>query len=191
MAGIRHVLHAAAFGLAALAFAAPEGAAQSTPVSGDILVLNQDRLLSQTQYGQRIQRELEAASSALAAQNREIEAQLTAEELELTDLRATLEPADFREMADEFDERVSSIRAAQDAKTRDLQSQAEAARQRFFEEIVPILLDLVESEGAAVLLDSRTVLLSAGSVDITDRAISEIDTALGQGGVAPLFTTFD
>lgn len=191
MAWVRHVLHAAAFGLAALAFAAPDATAQGVPVSGDILVLNQDRLLSQTEYGQRIQRELEAASTALAGQNREIEMQLTAEELELTELREALETEDFRALADEFDERVSGIRAAQDAKTRDLQAQADAVRQRFFEEIVPILLELVEAEGAAVLLDSRTVLLSAGSVDITDRAISEIDMALGQGGVAPLFSALD
>lgn len=191
MAWVRHVLHAAAFGLAALAFAAPAATAQGAPVSGDILVLNQDRLLSQTQYGQRIQRELEAASTALAAQNREIETQLTAEELELTELRETLATEDFRAMADEFDERVSGIRAAQDAKTRDLQAQADAVRQRFFEEIVPILLELVEAEGAAVLLDSRTVLLSAGSVDVTDRAIAEIDDVLGQGGVAPLFSALD
>lgn len=191
MAWVRHVLHAAAFGLAALAFAAPDATAQGAPVSGDILVLNQDRLLSQTQYGQRIQRELEAASTALAAQNREIETQLTAEELELTELRETLATEDFRAMADEFDERVSGIRAAQDAKTRDLQAQADAVRQRFFEEIVPILLELVEAEGAAVLLDSRTVLLSAGSVDVTDRAIAEIDDVLGQGGVAPLFSALD
>jgi Skp family chaperone for outer membrane proteins len=184
-------LHAAAFGLAVLAFSAPDARAQSGPVASDILVLNQDRLLGQTQYGLRIQRELEAASAALAAQNREIEAQLMAEELQLTELRETLETAEFRELADEFDERVTGIRAAQDAKTRDLQAQAEAARQRFFEEIVPILLDLVEAEGAAVLLDSRSVLLSAGSVDITDRAIAAIDAALSQGGVTPLFTTFD
>ena len=191
MAWGRPILHAAAFGLAVLAFSAPDARAQSGPVASDILVLNQDRLLGQTQYGLRIQRELEAASAALAAQNREIEAQLMAEELQLTELRETLETAEFRELADEFDERVTGIRAAQDAKTRDLQAQAEAARQRFFEEIVPILLDLVEAEGAAVLLDSRSVLLSAGSVDITDRAIAAIDAALSQGGVVPLFTTFD
>lgn len=188
MGWTRNVLHAAAFGLAALACAAPDAAAQTRPAAADILVLNQDRLLNQTEYGQRIQREIEAASSALALQNRSIEAQLTAEELELTDRRAALPADEFRELADEFDNRVSGIRAAQDAKTRDLQAQADTARQRFFEETVPILLELVEARGAAVLLDSRTVLLSAGGVDITDQAILAIDEAIGSGGDAPLIS---
>jgi Skp family chaperone for outer membrane proteins len=188
MGSTRSVLHAAAFGLAALAFSAHSAAAQGGAETADILVLNQDRLLAQTDYGLRIQQELEAASAALAAQNRQIEARLTAEELELTDLRATLPTEDFRVLADEFDVRVTGIRAAQDATVRDLQTQAEGAQQRFFAESVPILLELVEQRGASVLLDSRTVLLSAGGVDITDLAIAAINDALGDGGEALLIS---
>ena len=178
-------LRAAALGLAALLFAAPLAAQTGVPRDA-VLVLNQDRLLSQTAYGARIQTELEAASRALAAENRRIEEQLTTEELELTELRRTLPADEFRELADEFDARVSEIRLAQDAKTRDLQAQAELARQRFFEASVPILLELVEERGAAVLMDSRTVLLSAGEVDITEAAIARIDARLGEGGDEPL-----
>ncbi len=188
------IFRAAALGLAALFVSPLPAAAQvGAPLrpgepAAAILVLNQDRLLSQTEFGQRIQREIEAASAALAAENRRIEAQLTEEELELTERRPTMPAEDFRVLADDFDLRVSGIRAAQDAKTRDLQSQADAARQTFFEEIVPVLLSLVEARGAAVLLDSRTVLLSAGSVDITDDAIAAIDEALGEGGEEPMIS---
>lgn len=189
------LLHAAAFTLAAFALASlqllapsPVQAQTNAPQAAAILVLNQDRLLTQTEFGQRIQIELDATSQALAAENRQIEAQLTEEELELTERRPTMSPEDFRTLADEFDTRVVAIRAAQDAKTRDLQAQAEAAQQRFFEETLPILLEIVQARGAAVLLDSRTVLLSAGSVDITDAAIVAIDEALGQGGDAPLIS---
>lgn len=181
------LLRAAALGLAALAVSAPVGMAQTlAPPAGSILVLNQDRLLTQTEFGQRIQQELDAASQALAAENRQIESQLTDEELDLTERRPLIAPEDFRVLADEFDARVVAIRAAQDAKGRDLQTQSEAAQQRFFEETFPVLLEIVEARGAAVLLDSRTVLLSAGSVDITDAAIVAIDEALGDGGEDPL-----
>lgn len=181
------MLRAAALGLAALAVSAPVGMAQTlAPPAGSILVLNQDRLLTQTEFGQRIQQELDAASQALAAENRQIESQLTDEELDLTERRPLIAPEDFRVLADEFDARVVAIRAAQDAKGRDLQTQSEAAQQRFFEETFPVLLEIVEARGAAVLLDSRTVLLSAGSVDITDAAIVAIDEALGDGGEDPL-----
>lgn len=151
-----------------------------------VLVLNQERLLAQSQYGQRIQRELEAASQALSQENREIEAQLTSEELRLTEQRPTMPPAEFRVLADEFDDRVEAIRSAQEAKNRSLQSQAEAAQARFFELSFPVLLDIVQGRGAAVLMDNRAVLLSAEGVDITDAALAGIDAAIGEGGAAPL-----
>lgn len=187
MGRLANGLRAAAFGLAALV-CADSAAAQTAVPRSDVLVLNQERLLSQTEYGARIQEELEIASRALAAENRRIEEQLTSEELELTELRQTLPADEFRVLADEFDARVTGIRQAQDAKARDLQAQADLARQGFFEDTVPILLDLVEDRGAAVLLDSRTVFLSAGEIDITDAAIALIDERLGNGGEGPLIS---
>lgn len=170
----------------------------SGPASGQgagrgpaLLVLNQERLVSETRYGQRIQSELDAALAALAAENRQIEAELSDEELRLTDLRDTLSAEEFRPLADEFDTRVEGIRAAQAAKARDLQAQAEAAQARFFELVLPIMLDLVRSRGASVLMDSRGVLLSADGVDVTDEAIARIDSELGNGGEAPLISLQD
>jgi Skp family chaperone for outer membrane proteins len=178
----------AAFLAAVLFLAAPLAAQEATTPAGagGIVVLNQERLISQTLYGQRIQSELEAASTALSTENRRIESQLSDEELRLTELRDTLPTNEFRALADEFDTRVEGIRTAQAAKTRDLQTQAEAAQTRFFEESFPILLEIVRERGAAVLMDSRAVLLSAESVDITEIAVARIDAELGEGGEAPL-----
>lgn len=153
-----------------------------------ILVVNQERLFGQSQFGRRIQAELEAASARLAAENRRIEAQLTSEELALTEARDTLPPDEFRAQADAFDTRVEAIRSEQDTKARQLNAQAEAAQSTFFEEVAPILLDIVQARGASVLMDSRAVLLSAERVDITEDAIAEIDAVLGDGGPDPLIT---
>jgi Skp family chaperone for outer membrane proteins len=158
---------------------------EPAPLPG-ILVLNQERLLSQAAMGRRIQREVEAASRALAAENRAIEARLTEEELELTDLRPTLPAGEFAELADDFDARVEGIRRAQEAKARALQAQADAAQARFFELAFPVLLELVQDRGAQVLMDNRAVLLASEGVDITDAAIARVDAALGEGGTAPL-----
>jgi len=164
----------------------PEADAPRQPLPSAILVLNQERFVSQSLYGQRVQREVEAASEDLAAENREIEAALTQEELDLTELRATMDTDEFRALADEFDQRVEGIRAAQEAKQRALQTQADLAQARFFEIASPILVDIVRQRGAAVLMDSRAVLLSAGGVDITDIALARINEEVGEGGDAPL-----
>lgn len=165
--------------------------AQSQPSPEGILVLNQERFYGASLYGRRVQAELEAASQALSAENREIEAQLTEEELRLTNERASLPVEEFRALADEFDARVVEIREAQDAKGRRLATQAEAARQRFFELAVPVLLELVRDRGAAVIMDSRAVILSADAVDITDEALARIDATVGDGGDGPLLEAPD
>lgn len=166
---------------------APDGSASGAALPAyPILLLNQERLLSASLYGQRIQREVDVAGSALAAENRRIEAELTEEELRLTERRGQLSPEAFRPLAQEFNTRVEGIRAAQEAKTRALQEQAEGAQVAFFETAFPILIDLLRLRGAGVLMDSRAVLLSADNVDITDEAIARIDEALGQGGPEPL-----
>lgn len=151
-----------------------------------ILLLNQDRLLTGSRYGQRIQREVEAAGSQLAAENRRIEAQLTEEELQLTQRRAMMSADEFRPLAEEFDTRVEAIRTAQEAKGRALQAQAEAAQASFFELAFPILVDILRQRGAGVMIDSRAVLLSVEGVDITDEAIVRVDAQIGEGGAEAL-----
>ncbi len=170
------------------AMAQSEGAsaAPSAGASNPIAIIDQDRLLSGSRYGQRMGQEIEAAGAALVAENRRIEGQLTEEELRLTAQRANIDADAFRPLAEEFDARVESIRAAQEAKSRALQAQAEAARAEFFELVFPILVDLMRMRGAAVLMDNRAVLLSAEGIDITEAAIARIDREIGGGGDAPL-----
>jgi hypothetical protein len=135
------------------------GGGRTEPPLAGILILNQERLFAQSLYGQRIQRELEDASSArLAAENRRIEAALTDEELALTELRATTEADAFREMADAFDTRVEAIRAAQEAKARDLTAQADAAQASSSNAWRRSFWTSCATRNAAVLMDSRAVL---------------------------------
>jgi Skp family chaperone for outer membrane proteins len=178
---------ALALALSGPAAAQDTAAADPTPVTG-ILVLNQERLFARSLFGQRIQRELEEVSARLAAENRRIEAQLTEEELDLTELRGTIEADEFRALADAFDTRVEAIRAEQEAKARNLTGQADAAQSQFFESVAPILLEIVRDRNAAVLMDSRSVLLSADRVDVTEAAIAAIDETLGEGGAEPIIT---
>lgn len=156
------------------------------PSSMPIVVLNQERLLSQSRYGQRIQREVEDAGAALAAENRQIETQLTEEELRLTEQRGTMTIEEFRPLAEEFDARVEAIRAAQEAKSRALQTQAEAAQAEFFERTFPLLIEVLRAREATVLMDSRAVLLSVEGADITEAAIAVIDAEIGEGPEAPV-----
>ena len=169
-----------------LALLAAPATAQDVGAPPGILILDQEALFAGTQYGQRVLAELDAAGQALAAENRAIEAQLTAEELDLTDRRAETPRAEFTLLAEDFDARVEVIRAEQEAKSRALNSALDQARQTFFELAVPLLLDLMRDRGAAAILDNRTVLLAPEAVNITGDAIAAFDAAIGAGPEGPL-----
>ncbi|WP_187430053.1 hypothetical protein ROLI_023360 [Roseobacter fucihabitans] len=165
-----------------------QSTAQSTrigPVQTPILTIDSDRLFAESAFGKRVVEEFEARGATLAAENRRIEEALSAEEKALTETRETLPPADFRLLADEFDEKVQATRRTQDAKTRDLNVALEGRRVVFLNAAAPILETLMRESGAAVILERRSIFLSATAIDITRTAIARLDSVLGDGIAAP------
>ncbi len=140
-----------------------------------ILTIDRDRLLAETQAGSETIAELERLAQALAAENSEIEDALIAEESALTEQRETLPPEEFRALADAFDARVQQLRAEQDEKARILNRQRDEAPAQFFNEVAPILSEIVREKGAVVVIDLRQVFLSVRGIDITDEAIARIN----------------
>lgn len=146
-----------------------------------LLTVDIDRLFAQSQFGERIAREYNEGRAALASENRRIADALRTEELALAEQRADMDVDVFRSEAAAFDEKAQGIRRAQDAKERALEDTLAEGRVQFLEVTRPILGQLMVERGAFAILDRRSVLLSLGSVDITDAAIRQIDTTLGDG----------
>jgi Skp family chaperone for outer membrane proteins len=150
-------------------------------VQSEILVLDADRLFSETRFGKRLNEDYLALREELINRNRKIEAELEAEEQALTDLRATTEPEEFRDLANTFDEKVQQIRRDSDRAVRDLERSRERAPVIFMRAVEPVLVEIMQDAGGAVVLDVRTVLLRANVIDITDLAIGRIDERIGDG----------
>ena len=146
-----------------------------------VLTVNQERLFAGSLYAERIRSELEAEKVRLETDVRQIEADLVAEEKSLTEQRAGMPSDDFRKLADAFDEKVQGIRKAQKIKISSLNQKLEKERAAFYKLILPILGELMLEHGALVVLDQRTVFVSANAVDITDAALSRIDATIGDG----------
>lgn len=148
-----------------------------------ILTVAPEALYTQSDFGKRITREIEAESVEIAAENRRIEAELTAEERELTELRDSLPTAEFRARAEAFDEKVQRLRREQDEKVRAVGTRNEEARRALLTAAQPVLLQLMEESGAVAVLDRRVVLLSVDSVDITEQAIQRVNAEFGDGAM--------
>ncbi|WP_417587473.1 OmpH family outer membrane protein [Pararhodobacter oceanensis] len=143
-------------------------------------VLDQDRLLTGSILGQQLQERLRDAERELEAENNALAEQLATEESELTALRPTLSPEEFRTRADAFDRRVEEIRAERERLNQQLARRYEADVQAFFATALPVLDQLMMDEGLNALLRPDILILGAEWLDITDQAIERLDATVVQ-----------
>ncbi len=156
-----------------------------SPVRSGILTIDQDTLFQSTRFGQRVAQELDTKSQALQVIKRQIEKDLGEEERQLTEKRKTLPPEEFRALADAFDEKVQTIRNAQDAKSVELNRILEQEQKQFLNLIVPVIGEIMADYNATIVMNRRDVFISANSIDITAEAIKRIDAAIGDGKTPP------
>ncbi|WP_353472210.1 OmpH family outer membrane protein [Salipiger sp. H15] len=157
-------------------------------VQSPILTVEIDRLYAESDFGKQVSQLLEQTGTEIAAENRRIEAELTAEEKTLTEKRKTTESASFRKLADAFDKKVQELRDAQDSKARTLGNLSEERRREFISKAEPVLAELMRDAGASVILDQRTVFLSSNVIDITDTAIARMNEVLPEPEPLPDLT---
>lgn len=146
-----------------------------------VLTLDQEALFTRSAFGRRVQEDLERDRASLAQENRRIEAALVDEELELTQKRTTMSPAEFTPLANAFNDKVEETRTVQDGKSLLLQQRLEQERQSFLSQAGPVIAAVVRQRGGAVVIDRNAILLAFEGVDITEEAISAIDAAIGSG----------
>lgn len=165
-----------ALGLAVSAQAQPVTDQPFLP-AGAILFVNQERLLADSQLGRQILA-LEAEERALlTAESEAVAAELEAEEQELTDLRQTIAPEEFRTLAEAFNLRVEQVRAERLAKDQAQSQRNEARRRSFYNIAGQIMGEILVQSRASAIMDRRSVLLFNSGLDITDMVIVQLDAA--------------
>ena len=150
-------------------------------VQSEILTLDPDRLFAASMAGRRLTAEYEAERDRLIASNRELEAELRAEEQALTVARKDLSPKEFRLRADAFDAKVRSIRQENDGKARDLERDREVAPLTVMRMAQATLIQIMRETGGKIILDNRQVLMRSDTIDITDMVVARLDEAIGDG----------
>jgi len=171
--------------VAALAGPVAAQDADPTVTAPMILTLDQDRFFLESSIGKAAVAREKAAADALEAENSKIEAELIAEEQDLTTRRPTLPAAEFTALASAFDEKVERIRSEQDTKARALTQDRDKERQEFLRVAVPVLGEVMSEKGAIAIIDKTMIILSLSAIDITDEAIAKVDAALKETAPAP------
>jgi Skp family chaperone for outer membrane proteins len=160
--------------LAALAAAAARAQDQQQEPP-PFLIINQEQILTGSQAGRELLAEEERQRDALRAEARALDAAFEEEEQRLTEQRAELDPAEFRELSDAFDARVVQARRDQDARSTALAQEFDQRRRAFYARVAPVLVSLMDRYGAKAILDENSVLLADQSLNITAAVIAEID----------------
>ncbi|MDX1780895.1 MAG: OmpH family outer membrane protein [Thalassovita sp.] len=179
----RILIAAACLMLGSIVAGGPAVAQENALVRSPVLTIDSDRLYAESLYGKRKQSEFEADVVVLEAENRRIEAELTEEEKQLTEKRPGMAADEFRELADAFDAKVQRIRNEQTAKLRNLAQRRDNAQRNFLQAAIPVLEDIMAEAGAAIIVESRSVFLSARIIDVTSDAVARIDERIGDGSV--------
>lgn len=166
----------------ALALVGPAGPGRAQEAArSPILVVDTDNVLANSTYGAGVEDRFNAAAETLVAENDRIEQQLIAEERALTEERATL-PADlFRQRAEAFDQKVTRIRAEQDAKARDVQAIRDTGRDELIRKMTQVLAQIARERGAVIVLERGQVFLSADSIDVTAEVVGRLNSDPGEG----------
>ena len=166
---------AALGGLVGGALLATRASAQETRPGTRILVVSRERILRETRAAKALRdieaRETEAFQTRVDA----VKQQLEDEETELARLRPNLGRDRFAGRTEAFDRQVRYARRETRRQAASLQESFRTARDRISASLVPVLIDLLRSEGAEIVLDAEHILLAAPSVDRTDQVIRMID----------------
>ena len=117
-----------------------------------ILVIDYEELFRVSDFGQAIQQELDEKRRALSEEIAVIDAELAAEERDLTERRASLAPEEFRTLADAFDAKVQRMREQQDEKARALTRLQADEQLRFRQAALPIVGQLMLDSGALIVV---------------------------------------
>jgi Skp family chaperone for outer membrane proteins len=161
--------------------------ASTDPLVAQVLTLDQDMLYLSSDWGIRTQAQLDSEGDIIAAENERLTELLSSEEARLTEQRATLPPAEFRTLAENFDLRATEVRRERAQAVQQLNSWAEADRSAFFRAALPIMGRIMQERGAVAVLDRRTLLVSLDAIDVTDSLILELNDSIGDGkGAVPL-----
>lgn len=159
--------------------------AMQLPAQTAVLILDVEQAYLASEWGQRAQRDIEAAAREIEAENTRMEDQLVSEERALATERATLSPAEFREKAEVFDMRAQEVRRERRQAAVDLGTRAQADRTAFVDAALPVIAAIMQDRSAGVVLDRRQVMAATNAVDITQQLIERMDRDVGDGGQLP------
>ncbi|HSF94913.1 MAG TPA: OmpH family outer membrane protein [Thermohalobaculum sp.] len=142
----------------------------------EVLVVSRGRLLNETEAARSLLKAEIELTAELQRRVDAVKAELTAEEEELTRLRATLARDTFAARVAQFDRKVRTERRQTQRRAAALQNVFREARLKLLEQLGPVLEAVRVDRGASVIINSDQALAGDPAIDVTDEVIARVNS---------------
>ena len=126
--------------------------------STSVIIIDKQRVLSETLYGQRLMAEMRQMEQLQIADNKRLLQELELEEARLTEQRSSMDADEFRVLAVNFDEKVQFISNQQQAKNQTRMEQRRKDQMTLMAATGPVFETLMRDTGADVIIEQRYAL---------------------------------
>ena len=156
--------------------------------AGDaVIVVSRARILTETQAAQILRDQERFERARLQEWIATETAFLDEEEQRLTSLRPETPSSEFQRLTEEFDQKVRLVRRTAQSLDAAIQAQFRDARKRLVTDLYPVLIEVLQREGASLIIDADQILIADPRIDKTDDVIALFNERV----TAPSFTEID
>lgn len=159
-------------------FATPAADAQSDRATPVILILNQQRVIAESRAGQSMTPQLTELQEEAAKELENEVSDLKKEAEDLKKQRDLLAEDVWMKKAQQLAVKEQNLPALQEVKRQEIRLSQEKAINEINQVMRPILKDIVEKNGATLMLDRAAVMYASQETDITDEVIRQLDKKL-------------
>ncbi len=181
---LKHALAVVAIALCAAGIVSPQAVQAATPTV--IVVVSMDVILSQSQVGKSVATQLQSYSTALQAEAKKSNDSIQAEAKKLSKDRALMQPADFNKKVTALQQREGDLQRRMGEKGQELQLAEQKARSQIDQALGPIITDIMTKNGANVVLEKGSTLITTPELDITPEVLRRLNEKLTQLTVKPI-----
>lgn len=164
-------------GLVFCALGVVHGAVAQQTASDGVLVVNQNRISTESLAAQSIKKAERELRDALRRAIDLARGPLVAEEQELVRLRETLPKEEFEERVQVFERNILLVRRRSEEMRSEIDKAVAEAKDRLSGAIQASIVEIMKERGAGIVLDEGSVVVHARIFDVTGEVLERLNAA--------------
>ena len=141
-------------------------------------VVDLNYILSESDAAVDANEQIENIAKQIEEEIKNTEQSLINEQNELIESQPIMAPAAFDEKSKEFENKVQNYNVTRQEKQMSIERIIAESRNEVLDALKPILEEISNDNGITVLLEKNSVLLNAENMDITEKALKELNKKL-------------